>query len=204
MEAVLVKILEKLDSFSSNFNPGIITYPNIVTQEGEEVDMNYVAASDVRQGVNEEQVDSLDLVVRPGNCGMHVEDVAMTRYEEEDSSEERGDYEERGPEENVEENSTEEKSDFDFVVNGVDVSEIPSRNPYSYALRLMDVFFTKQEMAVSLLFKSRKSDKPALAEDRVKKLLSYVEMRFGDEWDLKTLTAKANQKCRDSRDSLIL
>ena len=71
---------------------------------------------------------------------------------------------------------------------------IPSRDAYAFALQLMDVLFTKEELASSLIFQSKKSDKPALDPQRVQQLLNFV-----DNWDLKTLTAKANQKCRDSK-----
>lgn len=84
------------------------------------------------------------------------------------------------------------------VVNGVYVMRIPSRDAYSYALRLLDVFFSKEELGKSLLFKSLKSDKEALDHRKVEQLLQCVEKRYGDKWDIKTLTAKINQKCRDS------
>ena len=74
---------------------------------------------------------------------------------------------------------------------------IPSRDAYAFALQLMDVLFTKEELASSLIFQSKKSDKPALHPQRVQQLLNFVDNRYADNWDLKTLTAKANQKCRD-------
>lgn len=43
------------------------------------------------------------------------------------------------------------------VVNGVDILKIPSRDAYSYALQLMDILFSKEELASSLIFKSKKS-----------------------------------------------
>ena len=90
------------------------------------------------------------------------------------------------------------KEDPDNTVGGVNVMRLPSRDAYSFALQLLDVFFTKEELATSLLFKSKKSDKPGLDTERVEKLLKFVERRYGDNWDLRTLTSKANQKCRDS------
>lgn len=52
-------------------------------------------------------------------------------------------------------------------------------------------------MAGSLPFKSKKSEKPALDQARVEKLLSCIDRRFGEIWDVKEFTSKANQKCRD-------
>ena len=40
--------------------------------------------------------------------------------------------------------------------------------PYSTALGLLDV---KEELSQSLVFRSKKSSKPALAEDRMKRLM---------------------------------
>ena len=69
------------------------------------------------------------------------------------------------------------------------------------ALQLLDMLFSKEELSSALLFKSKKSENPALDKERVEKLLSYVEKRFGTNWDMKTLIAKVNQKCRDSKGS---
>ena len=49
--------------------------------------------------------------------------------------------------------------------------QIPSRDAYAYALALMDVLFTKEELAMSLLFKLKKSVKPGLDRERVEKVL---------------------------------
>lgn len=35
--------------------------------------------------------------------------------------------------------------------------QIPSRDAYSFGLQLLDIFFTKDELSSSLLFKSKKS-----------------------------------------------
>lgn len=86
------------------------------------------------------------------------------------------------------------------MINGINVMRLPSRDVYSYALNLMDLLFTKEEMGASLIFKSKKSDKPELDQVRVNRLLNCVEKKYGKDWDLKQLTAKVNQKCRDSRD----
>ena len=39
---------------------------------------------------------------------------------------------------------------------------VNARDAYAFALQILDMFFTKQELAVSLLFKSKKSEKPGL------------------------------------------
>ena len=76
---------------------------------------------------------------------------------------------------------------------------VNARDAYAFALQILDMLFTKDELAVSLLFKSKKSEKPGLDKDRVEKLLKCLEKRYGnDGWDLKTLVAKVNQKCRDA------
>lgn len=86
-----------------------------------------------------------------------------------------------------------------ILINGVNVMQIPSRDAYSFALTLMDVLFTKEELGSSLLFQSKKSNKPGLESEKVAQILNCVQRRYKDtEWDLKTLTSKANQKCRDS------
>ena len=51
----------------------------------------------------------------------------------------------------------------------------------------------------SLLFKSKKSDKPGLNQGRVEKMMRLIERRYGNDWDIKTLTSKVNQKCRDKK-----
>ena len=98
---------------------------------------------------------------------------------------------------------------------------LPAPNPYAFALSALDVLFTKEELSSSLLFKSKKSKKPPLDHRKVQILLSkytsycavnrahnhphassfpeLMDKKFGDTWDLKTLKAKVNQKCRDSK-----
>ena len=82
-------------------------------------------------------------------------------------------------------------------VGGVSVLRLPSRDAYSFALQLVDILFTKEELQSSLLFKSKKSDKPGLDQGRVEKMMRLIERRYGNDWDNKTLTSKVNQKCRD-------
>lgn len=92
--------------------------------------------------------------------------------------------------------SVKEEGNGSLVVEGVHVMRLPSRDAYSFGLQLLDIFFTK---ATSLLFKSKKSDKPELNQEKVQQLLSCIEKRYGRNWDIKTFTTKANQKCRDSK-----
>lgn len=53
------------------------------------------------------------------------------------------------------------------IINGVNVMCIPPSDAYSYALNLMDLIFTKEDMALFLLFKSKKSDEPELDQTKV-------------------------------------
>ena len=95
-----------------------------------------------------------------------------------------------------------EEGEASTTENGINVMRLPSRDVYSFRLQLMDIMFTKEELASSLLFKSKKSDKPGLDKVRVERMLQYMEQRYGNSWDLKMFTLKANQKCRDSRGRL--
>ncbi len=99
----------------------------------------------------------------------------------------------------VPECSTIKQEGSDCTENGVNLMRIPARDAYSYGLQLMDILFTKEELSKSLLFKSKKSDKPSLEQERVSRLLGYIDKRYGDQWDVKCFTSKANQKCRDSK-----
>ena len=75
---------------------------------------------------------------------------------------------------------------------------IPVRDAYAFGLVLMDSLFTTEELAVSLLYKSKKSEKPGLDENRVAKIIHIMSKRYPDGWDMKSFIAKANQNCRDS------
>lgn len=46
------------------------------------------------------------------------------------------------------------------------------RDQYAYGRTLLEIMFTKQELAQRLLFKMKRSNKPALDEDKVDLLLS--------------------------------
>ena len=54
-------------------------------------------------------------------------------------------------------------------VNGTNVMLIPSKNPYTFGFNLLDMFFSKEELSVSLLFHSNKSD--ALDQAKVSKII---------------------------------
>lgn len=56
-------------------------------------------------------------------------------------------------------------------INGVNLKSIPARDAYSYALALMEILFTQDEMSSSLLFSSKRSIKPPLDRVKVEKLL---------------------------------
>lgn len=57
-------------------------------------------------------------------------------------------------------------------VNGVDVNFLPAKDVYQFGLRLMDYYFTKEEMAKSLIMPSTRSTKPVLDQDKVNNILS--------------------------------
>ena len=92
----------------------------------------------------------------------------------------------------------------EFVYKGINVHRIPSSNPYSYGLQLLDALFDKDELANSLMFESTKSDKAPLNKDRVTKLFKLIDEKFKHDekykkdWDIKLFVRKANQKCRDT------
>ena len=46
--------------------------------------------------------------------------------------------------------------------------------------------------------------KPGLDQGHVEKMLKLIEKQFGNDWDLRTLTQKVNQKCRDSAKDVAL
>lgn len=51
----------------------------------------------------------------------------------------------------------------------MDVRHLPAKDVYAYALALLDVMFTKAELARSLIYSSPKSSKPGLPGDRVRR-----------------------------------
>lgn len=56
-------------------------------------------------------------------------------------------------------------------MNGVNLLRLHSSTPYGYALTLVDTLFTREEQHQCLMFKSKKSEKPALDPVRVEKIL---------------------------------
>ena len=62
----------------------------------------------------------------------------------------------------------------------VNLMRLPAPTPYAFGLAVTDALFTKQELASSLLFDSKKSDKPKLDPKRVEILLgmSTVQCRL--------------------------
>jgi len=94
--------------------------------------------------------------------------------------------------------STPVQSNANDVVGGINVSLLPAKDAYAYALILLDALFTKEELSKSLMFKTNKSSKPALDEERIRRIINLVEKRFPGKLDMKILKAKVNQKCRDS------
>lgn len=95
-----------------------------------------------------------------------------------------------------EEDNSEDESEF--TINGVSIFQVPARDVYSFGLTLLDMLFSREELGKSLLLPTSKSSKPGLDKDRVDKLFACIKRRFGTKYDLRTLTAKINQKCRDA------
>ena len=61
----------------------------------------------------------------------------------------------------------------------VNVDRIPASNEYVYGLRLMDILFSKEEMARSLLLESKRNcNKPALDKERVSLMLNLIDKRY--------------------------
>lgn len=55
-------------------------------------------------------------------------------------------------------------------INGVNLIQIPARDPYAYGRSVLEILFTKEELAKSVVLKSKKSGKPPLSPPRVQKL----------------------------------
>ena len=65
--------------------------------------------------------------------------------------------------------------------NELKLQRLAAKDPYQFVLQGMDILFMKQEMAASLLFKSKspRSNKPPLDPKRVEVLLQAVDTKFG-------------------------
>ncbi len=57
-------------------------------------------------------------------------------------------------------------------VGSINLMRLSAATPYAFGLAVVDVLFTKEELASSLLFSSKKSPKPALDHKRVENPLS--------------------------------
>lgn len=94
-----------------------------------------------------------------------------------------------------------------WVVDGkthrdLDIMRVCASTPYAFGLKVLDMLFSKNELRGSLLFGSKKSNKPGLDGDRVAKLLAFVENKWGStayDFDVKKFAIKVNQKCRDAQ-----
>ena len=54
-----------------------------------------------------------------------------------------------------------------YIINDINVLEMNTRDCYQYGLDLMSMLFTREEMGKSLLYKSKRSSKPALDKTKV-------------------------------------
>ena len=105
----------------------------------------------------------------------------------------------------LEKNEHEGKKEEEVLIKGINVRRIYAPNPYVYGLQLMDAFFTREELAGSLMFENKsKSSKKPLDKERVSKVFQLIEEKFHDDpqynkhWNVKKFIAKGNQKCRDA------
>ena len=101
------------------------------------------------------------------------------------------------------------------IVDGINVIRMPTRDTYSFGLELLDKFFTPEELARSLVYKSKRSDKEGLDKDKVscmflllcnkstqvERIMSLIKKRFSDV-SMKLMVQKMNQKCIDKARSL--
>ena len=88
----------------------------------------------------------------------------------------------------INEGTTTASEDF---IHGVNISSLPAKDAYAYALILLDSLFTKEELGCSLMYKSPKSSKPALDNRRVNQLISLVQKRYKPhEYNMKILISK--------------
>ena len=70
-------------------------------------------------------------------------------------------------------------------VHGSNLLRLYANNPTAYGRQLLDTLFTREELKVSLLFTSSKSDKPGLDRDR-------VDLLFG-KWNVLYMLAVLGQ-----------
>ena len=63
-------------------------------------------------------------------------------------------------------------------VNGTNVLIIPSKNPYTFGLTLLDMFLSREELSMSLLFSSSKSDIDIIVEGLEMPHVSHRRLYF--------------------------
>ena len=63
----------------------------------------------------------------------------------------------------------------EFIINGKNTMRIPATGPYNFGFQLLYMLFTKDELSKSLLYKTPRSSKLALDEEKVQRLLHLVE-----------------------------
>lgn len=97
-------------------------------------------------------------------------------------------------------NSSSISDNSDYLIKGKNVMRMPASGANNFAFQLLDMMFDKEELCKSLMYATKKSEKPGLDQTKVARLLFLVDKRYGhkDDWDEKTLIKKLNQKCRDS------
>lgn len=62
---------------------------------------------------------------------------------------------------------------------------IPSRDGYAFGRKLLSMMFSNEELSTSLVYKSKKSSKPALDKEKVRKLLLlYIALYIKGEQNL--------------------
>jgi len=79
--------------------------------------------------------------------------------------------------------SSTKAEETDYIINGKNVMKLPASGACSFAFQLLDMLFSKEELGKSLVYQARKSDKPALDETRIEKLMFLVNKRYGDKDD---------------------
>ena len=63
----------------------------------------------------------------------------------------------------------------EFIINGKNTMRIPATGLYNFGFQLLYMLFTKDELSKSLLYKTPRSSKLALDEEKVQRLLHLVE-----------------------------
>ena len=102
-------------------------------------------------------------------------------------------------------------------MNGVSVLQIPARDAYAYGRSLLEVIFSKEELSKSVIFKTKKSNKPPLRSEGVQLMFgklvwlryqaeSYIliyvlsdciDRRYKEKYEYSKMLVTLGQKCRD-------